>query len=189
MVEKTSARAGTRDRLLAAAEKLLLTERYEDVSVRGICTAAGANPAAVHYHFGSKENLVAALIEDRLGPLWADRLTDLDTEHAAVPTVVDAVIAPFVELSGDPVGRLHLRLLAQLVLGRYPMTWTRHWFHMDSWVGLLPELTPADSRRRWRLAFDLIISRFGTDTTVSPESVAALRDFVVAGLTSPGGRA
>ncbi|MFI6866189.1 TetR/AcrR family transcriptional regulator [Nocardia sp. NPDC050406] len=182
MAEKTSARAGTRERLLAAAERLLLTERYDDVSVRGICTAAGTNPAAVHYHFGSKEALVAALIEDRLGPVWADRLAAVDT---SVPAVVDAVIAPFVELSADPIGRLHLRLLAQLVLGRYPMTWNRHWFHIDSWVGLLPDLSEADSRRRWRLAFHLIIGSFGAGEDLSPASVAALRDFVIAGLTAP----
>ncbi|MFD6215422.1 TetR/AcrR family transcriptional regulator, partial [Nocardia salmonicida] len=65
-------KTGTRQRLLIAAETLLLTEPYDEVSVRGICVAAGANAAAVHYHFGSKEALVGALIEDRLGPLWAD---------------------------------------------------------------------------------------------------------------------
>lgn len=183
MVEKTSARAGTRDRLLAAAERLLLTERYDDVSVRGICTEAGANPAAVHYHFGSKEALVAALIEDRLGPIWADRLATVDS--VSVPDVVDAVIGPFVELAADPVGRLHLRLLAQLVLGRHPMTWNRHWFHMDSWIGMLPDLSESDSRRRWTLAFDLMITRFGTGDDLSDRSVAALRDFVIAGLTAP----
>src|SRR5690348_9747177 len=105
--------AGTRDKLLAAAERLLLTERYEDVSVRAICVAAGANPAAVHYHFGSKETLIAALIEDRLGPLWAEGLAAATaTEPSSVPAVVDAVLAPFVELAADPMGRLHLRLLA-----------------------------------------------------------------------------
>ncbi|NNH68299.1 TetR/AcrR family transcriptional regulator [Nocardia uniformis] len=184
MVEKTSTRTATRDRLLTAAETLLLTERYDDVSVRGICTAAGVNPAAVHYHFGSKEALVAALIEDRLGPVWADRLAVVD-DNASVSEVVDAVIEPFVELAADPVGRMHLRLLAQLVLGRHPLTWNLHWFHMDSWVGLLPDLSVEDSRRRWKLAFDLIISRFGTGEEISDRSAAALRDFMVAGLTAP----
>ena len=67
-------KTGTRQRLLAAAESLLLTEPYDEVSVRGICTVAGANSAAVHYHFGSKETLVGALIEDRCGPMaWRVR--------------------------------------------------------------------------------------------------------------------
>ncbi|UGT41470.1 TetR/AcrR family transcriptional regulator [Nocardia yamanashiensis] len=191
MVEKVA--AGTRERLLAAAERLLLTEPYDEVSVRGICTAAGANPAAVHYHFGSKEALVGALIEDRLGPLWADRLTDVTTAHAdspaAVPAVVDAVLAPFVELAADPVGRLHLRLLARFVMRRQLTAWRLPWFRMDSWVGLLPELAELEARRRWMLAFDLIITQFGStgDRELSERAVATLRTFVVAGLTAPTG--
>lgn len=181
--------AGTRTRLLAAAERLLLTERYDEVSVRAICAEAGANPAAVHYHFGSKEELVAALLEDRLGPLWADRLAVATTGERSIATVVDAVLAPFVELSDDPVGRLHLRLLAQFVLGRHAALWQQPWFRMDSWVGLLPDLSERESRRRWSLAFDLIIMRFGGAGTagrqMSGATVAALREFVVAGLTAP----
>ncbi|GAB2686634.1 TetR family transcriptional regulator [Nocardia thraciensis] len=179
---------GTRERLLAAAERLLLTERYDDVSVRAICAAAQANPAAVHYHFGSKDALVSALLEDRLGPLWADRLSTLTTAHAPVPRLVEALIEPFVELSADPVGRLHLRLLAQFVLGGHIGAWQQPWFRIDSWTGLLPGVDAAESGRRWMLAFELIIMRFGgAQRVLSRESVAALRDFVVAGLTAPSG--
>ncbi|WP_227981843.1 TetR/AcrR family transcriptional regulator [Nocardia spumae] len=184
--------SGTRERLLAAAERLLLTERYDDVSVRAICTAAGANPAAVHYHFGSKEALIAALIEDRLGPLWAEGLAAATgAEPRSVPAVVDAVIEPFVGLAADPVGRLHLRLLAGLILRRRPMSWQHEWFRMESWSRLLPGLPPAEGRRRWQLAFDLIIMRFGSteDYDIAPSSVATLREFVIAGLTAPPGPA
>ncbi|MGO4615066.1 TetR/AcrR family transcriptional regulator [Nocardia sp. 2YAB30] len=187
MTEKVS--AATRERLLAAAERLLSTERYDDVSVRGICAEAGANPAAVHYHFGSKEALMAALLEDRLGPLWATRLAAVTARHGSVSAVVEAVIEPFVQLAADPMGRLHLRLLARYVLGRHVTSWHQPWFRIDSWVGLLPELSEQESRRRWMLAFDLIIMRFGGAGTdergMSPQAVSTLRDFVVAGLTVP----
>ncbi|GAB0108119.1 hypothetical protein JMUB6875_71270 [Nocardia sp. JMUB6875] len=188
MVEKVA--AGTRERLLAAAERLLLTEPYDEVSVRAVCAAAGANPAAVHYHFGSKEALVGALIEDRLGPLWAEGLDGASAGRDSVPAVVDTILTPFLELASDPLGRLHLRLLARFVLGRHLTSWRGPWFRMDSWAALLPELAPAEAKRRWMLAFDLIIMRFG-----SPEleqhgmpgpALTALRDFVVAGLTAPG---
>nr|WP_308163483.1 TetR/AcrR family transcriptional regulator [Nocardia alni] len=198
MAAKTRPPADTRERLLAAAERLLLTEEYSAVSVRGICAAAGANPAAVHYHFGSKEALVAALLEDRLGALWGARLDELAARDAGVREVVDAVIAPFVELAADPVGRLHLRLLARFVLGRHPAIWQRPWFRLDTWAGMLPGLDEAESRRRWGLAFDLIIMRFGGGEPRSAESrghdpssasVVTLRDFVVAGLTCATGEA
>lgn len=191
MAEQVENSAGTRERLLTAAEQLLLTGRYDEVSVRGICAAAGANSAAVHYHFGSKEALVAALIEDRLGALWDARLTELAARRAGVAEVVDAVIEPFVELAADPVGRLHLRLMAQFVLGRRPMGFSRPWFLLDTWDGLLPGLGERESRRRWMLAFDLIIMRFGNLESqacdLSTDAVATLRDFVVAGLTAPTG--
>ncbi|WP_063037962.1 TetR/AcrR family transcriptional regulator [Nocardia pseudovaccinii] len=187
MTEKLS--SDTRGRLLAAAERLLLTERYDEVSVRAICAAAGANPAAVHYHFGSKEALVTALLEDRLGPLWADRLSMVTDARGSVAEVVDVVLEPFVALADDPVGRLHLRLLARFVLGGHPVLWNQRWFRMASWVALLPELTEAESRLRWALAFDLIIMRFGgagsQEREMSQAAIAALREFVVAGLTAP----
>ncbi|MVU77477.1 TetR family transcriptional regulator [Nocardia sp. ET3-3] len=188
MVEKVSTR--TRDRLLMAAEQLLLTEPYDEVSVRAVCSAAGANAAAVHYHFGSKEALVGALIEARLGPLWADGMSRARGGRDSVPAVVDTILAPFVELAADPLGRLHLRLLARFVLGRHLTSWQGPWFRMDNWAPLLPELTPATAKRRWMLAFDLIIMRFGSpeldEHGMSEPALTALRDFVVAGLTAPG---
>lgn len=183
--------AATRERLLTAAERLLLTERYDEVSVRRICAEAGANAAAVHYHFGSKEALLAALLEDRLGALWADRLTEATTAPRAVAEIVDAVLAPFTDLAADPLGRLHLRLLAQCVIGRQVLHWQQQWFRIDSWSGLLPQVDERESRYRWMLAFDLIIMRFGAaaaeDRPLSPHTAATLRDFVVAGLTAPTG--
>ncbi|MFF0487647.1 TetR/AcrR family transcriptional regulator [Nocardia sp. NPDC004068] len=180
---------GTRERLLAAAERLLLTEPYDAVSVRAICVAAEANPAAVHYHFGSKDELVVALLEDRLAPLWAERLASVTAAGGPVAAVVEQVLAPFSGLAEDPVGRLHLRLLARFALGQRVDLWRRPWFRMDAWVGLLPEVSARESRRRWALAFDLIILRFGgggcEGREMSASAVAALRDFVVAGLTAP----
>ena len=67
----------TRARLLAAAESLLLDAKYDDVSIRAICSAADVNVAAVHYHFGSKKALVTALLEERLAPTWAAPLAEL----------------------------------------------------------------------------------------------------------------
>lgn len=53
----------TRAALLDAAERLFLAKGYERVSVRAVNAAAGMNPAAVHYHFGTKEDLVAELLQ------------------------------------------------------------------------------------------------------------------------------
>jgi len=183
----------TRERLLAAAEQLLLVSGYERVSIRAICTEAEVNPAAVHYHFGSKDQLVVALLQSRLGPLWESGLDDLGTRAATVEECVSTVLDPLVALAGDPTGRLHLRLLARLVLGRQDLGWSARWFALDPFAGLLrkqcPWLSEHEARRRWMLAFDLVFGQFGAplaeDRVLSPRAVTTLRAFVTAGLSAP----
>ncbi|MGA4544925.1 TetR/AcrR family transcriptional regulator [Uniformispora flossi] len=59
-------RDDTSTRLLDAAERIFATRGIEAASVRAITDAAGANVAAVRYHFGSKHDLVRALVERRV---------------------------------------------------------------------------------------------------------------------------
>ena len=51
----------TRARLLDAAETLFAENGFDGTSLRSITSAAGANLAAVNYHFQSKEGLIADL--------------------------------------------------------------------------------------------------------------------------------
>ncbi|WP_439030168.1 TetR/AcrR family transcriptional regulator [Gordonia terrae] len=181
----------TRDTLLTVAESLFLADGYERVSVRAICAAADANPAAVHYHFGTKDDLTIALLESRLGPLWADPLGSLDPS-APVGEIVDIVVSPFVDLQRDPTGHLHLRLLSRFVFAHPTAGWTSRWFDLDPFADMLTEavrgLTATEARRRWALAFQLILLRFGGTETLTAPAVASLRGFVTAGLTAPPGQ-
>ena len=52
----------TRARILVSAEALFAERGFEVVSLREITGAAGANVAAVNYHFGSKEKLIRVQI-------------------------------------------------------------------------------------------------------------------------------
>jgi AcrR family transcriptional regulator len=52
----------TRERLLAAAERLFAERGFKAVTVREICRAARANVAAVNYHFGDKLGLYREVI-------------------------------------------------------------------------------------------------------------------------------
>ena len=53
----------TRDRLLKAAITVFARKGYEAATVRRICGLAGANVAAVNYHFGGKKALYAAVLK------------------------------------------------------------------------------------------------------------------------------
>ena len=57
----------TRRRLLEAAAEVFAAEGFRNATIQQICTRAGANIAAAHYHFGGKEGLYTAVFD------WAAR--------------------------------------------------------------------------------------------------------------------
>jgi AcrR family transcriptional regulator len=61
--------ADTKKNILDAAEKLFSRHGFAATSLRILTKEAGVNLAAVNYHFGSKEELIKAVIERRLLPL------------------------------------------------------------------------------------------------------------------------
>lgn len=92
-----------REQLIVAAERLI-AERGMDVALRDVARAAGQrNNSAVHYHFGSRDGLVEAVIRFRIGALEARRL-ELLAEHEALgapddpATLVRLIVAPMVDV-------------------------------------------------------------------------------------------
>ena len=59
----------TRTRILDAAEHLFAERGFRGTSVRAITDLAGANLAAVGYHFGSKAELLASVIRRVTEPI------------------------------------------------------------------------------------------------------------------------
>src|SRR5215468_7375657 len=53
----------TRQRLLEAAGDVFAQHGFRDTTIRQICDKAKANVAAVHYHFGDKEELYEAVFD------------------------------------------------------------------------------------------------------------------------------
>ena len=110
-----------------AAEELFSTYGVEAVSIRSVEAAAGLAPAAVHYHFRSKDRLLKAVVLRR-GKAVARRagelLDALAAEGTTPPTqaVVKALATPYLELlQCDPEGGLRwARLMARLVLAQDP---------------------------------------------------------------------
>ena len=98
----------TAERLLEAAERLIADRGLDATSVRAICAEAGANVAAVHYHYGSKDALVDAVLERRMADLTERRLAMLApvaAERRPSPrVVVDALVRPLADFARDPDG-------------------------------------------------------------------------------------
>ncbi|TDC71731.1 TetR/AcrR family transcriptional regulator [Actinomadura sp. GC306] len=190
--------ASTRDRLLAAAERLFADGDPDKVSLRLINAEAGLNPGAVHYHFGSREGLITALLERELVPVWADRLAPIADaserlgEESPLPVadLVAAIVEPFDELIRTDKGRMLCHLLARTALphGRLPVS--SPWFSAAPFEAMLaramPELPVREVSERWRLAFTLLLEIYGRAATGRPPvSSETLISFVTAGLTAP----
>ncbi|MFG5409332.1 TetR/AcrR family transcriptional regulator [Piscinibacter sakaiensis] len=105
---------GTRERLLLAAERLIADEGVASVSMRRINVEAGArNLSAVHYHFGSLDNIIAAVFEYRMGAIDRRRRAMLDEvlahrgDRLGVPDVLHVVVWPLAELMLSQSGNEH----------------------------------------------------------------------------------
>ncbi|HEX8037195.1 MAG TPA: TetR/AcrR family transcriptional regulator [Ktedonobacterales bacterium] len=64
-----SERLATEERFLDAAERLLITVGYANISTRRLAEEAGLNHGLVHYYFGSMENVFVRVLDrftDRL---------------------------------------------------------------------------------------------------------------------------
>jgi AcrR family transcriptional regulator len=108
----------TAERILDAAEALVADRGVEAVSLRAINTAAGANVAAAHYHFGSKDAVVEAVLRRRM-QVVSTRRDELvaalaRTSRPSPRAAVDALVAPLAEFAATDAGRVYVRFLAAL---------------------------------------------------------------------------
>jgi AcrR family transcriptional regulator len=158
----------TATRLLDAAERIFAEQGIEAASVRAITHAAGANIAAVNYHFGSKQDLVQALLERRVTEMHDARrpLLDraLDATRVSARDIAAVWVRPLAELALDPDRRAYLGFLAVLHSGGPEMrdlavdVFRRQQEDFDTLMQrALPEITAAERWFRLSLAIDATI--------------------------------
>jgi AcrR family transcriptional regulator len=88
----------TRSAILAAAERLYADRGFGDVTLRDIVAEANVNLAAVNYHFGSKDELIAELFVTRSIATNRERLRELKAaeEHGGGRAPIDAILRALV---------------------------------------------------------------------------------------------
>src|SRR6185295_18821560 len=86
--------------LLEAAKKILRQHGYAGLSTRGVAEAAGVPLSQIHYHFGSKQDMVLALFEylnaqllDRQNALFGDTTLKLSEQWDRACDYLDEDIA------------------------------------------------------------------------------------------------
>ena len=184
----------TRTRILAAAERLYAERGVDGVSLREITEAAGQrNNAAVHYHFGGRDELVRALFELRWTQLEqrrAEMLAELDASGRGddVPALVRVLVAPFAEAEEGTwvrfVARLHEDPIFNPFSGEHPYAAS------EDMVAASREVT-ARIRKALRLTPKQAETRFYLVTTMAVHAVADRQGMAAAGVGEglPRGRA
>jgi AcrR family transcriptional regulator len=112
----------SKSRLLASAEQLFGDYGIEAVSARQIALAAGQrNQSAIRYHFGSKDDLIVALLDARIAEINERRAAMLEAPGIGgdMRGLIAAIAAPLAErVERDASGSAYVRFLAHLFSDR-----------------------------------------------------------------------
>lgn len=167
--------AETRELLMDTAEELFAQFGVDAVSIRSINSAAGLAPAAVHYHFGTKDRLLREIVRRRGAHVVTTQreLIDAIEREGRAPDATELVTVmaqPFFDiLDLDPVGgRRWLRLVGNMIL-----TGDERLREQNEREGLTdrferlvvrtyPDVPPEFVIRRWRMACIVLIQLLGT---------------------------
>lgn len=90
-----------KEQILDVAEGAIARDGYAGTTLRNIVGQAKVNLAAVHYHFGSKEDLLRAVLARISQPIVAAQLTTLDqlmkesSENGDSPLTVEAILRAY----------------------------------------------------------------------------------------------
>jgi AcrR family transcriptional regulator len=159
--------------ILDAAERLFGERGFLGTSLRSVTAEAGANVAAVHYHFGSKEALLSAVVGRRIGPVNQRRLKLLDQLEAnvegitpSVEAILETLLVPALELPADMhrqgssvrriVGRIYsepVEVVRPLVAEQFGALTERYLTALER---ALPELSRGELVWRFRFAIGVM---------------------------------
>ncbi|MBC7633889.1 TetR/AcrR family transcriptional regulator [Aeromicrobium sp.] len=157
-----------RELLLEAALRLFATHEMDAVSIRAINREAGLGPASVHYHFGTKDALVDAVLntygDSVIGAVQARaREIARSQEPTDARDLVLMLAQPYVDLlaTHTEAGHFWVRLVSQLVqsdptlildLPSAKLTWRAA-------ARVYPDASPASVERAMRLCFTLLVTQ------------------------------
>lgn len=205
----TAAGTDTRASLIDAAERVFARDGFERASLREIMRDAGANPAAVHYHFGGKDGLLDHVLDRVVAPIVAGRLEALAGLRAAQPDgplPVRSLVAAFLRSDFDAIAALRRRGPGRAALvgrayaqpsGRVRELMYRQFDPVGA--AFFPEFESSlgghePETVRWRLRWlvvGVIVALFANadepDGPIDDRAFERTVDFVTAGLEAPTG--
>jgi len=204
----------TRQKILDAAARLFSAADSRGASLRAIAREADVNPALVHYHFGTRERLLEAVILRALEPIQQRRRTLIRSLRARAETLAAhdlarLFVAPLLaDLSAPtPAETTDLRLLTRVFAEERSLAQDLTLKHfgdvmseLDALLAAaLPRMPEATRRRRIRFcvqsALETLSGHESREASVGdrgPDARATivmdLIDFLAGGLAAPAPR-
>jgi AcrR family transcriptional regulator len=174
----------TKDRILDVAERLFDERGIAGTSLRAVTAGAGVNVAAVHYHFGSKQDLTRAVVLRRAEPINAERLRRLDAieadagpEGPGVESILEAFFRAPVRLwaEGGATGASFLfhepmeriQPLLEEVMGEMARRF------LAALARALPHLQPEEVAERFQLVIGVLIHVLSGRMRWEPQPIPA----------------
>jgi AcrR family transcriptional regulator len=168
-----------------AAERLFAERGIDAVSLRTINTEAGYSVAALHYHFGTRDGLIRALLQRAQPAMFQQRATMVSALEAQaqpqVEAIVEALVYPLTAgmLENFSASVAQLRFLVRLSFDRSPYLAKT----LEESVALfrpllrraLPQLDARTLTRRWLFAADLAQHALANALEVHLEAAASAR--------------
>src|SRR3981189_2243952 len=160
----------TRSAILAAAERLYADRGFGDVTLRDIVAEANVNLAAVNYHFGSKDELIAELFVTR-SPATNRGLNDRKAAEekgggrAPLEAILHALVGPPLRgcLGPDREGSTAARFMIRASIESVPpirRIKNREADHLRKFIAAMRRALPGrdDSELYWGLHFALAMA-------------------------------
>lgn len=125
----------TKEKILNVAEELFALHGFDSTSMREITGKAHVSLALVNYHFGSKENLLIALVEKHFSAINEERRRiyealrrDFGDKPIPLETILRATIKPFSEkMHQTPQKIMGLVQINSHQIKNNPSFWTDMW--------------------------------------------------------------
>lgn len=158
----------TKTQILDVAERLIAERGFSATTLRNIVSEADVNLAAVHYHFGSKEELLRAVVHRMAAPIIKRQLEMLNRLKAKTdaPSVEDILTVfltpPFELIAGDERnGMLRARFMGRCQSEPEPVqSIARGEFSssLEPFLDILQRVLPEQSRSQLDWKMDLVVA-------------------------------
>jgi AcrR family transcriptional regulator len=158
----------TKEQIISVAERLFAERGFAGTTLRNVIGEADVNLAAVHYHFGSKEELFRAVVKQFARPIVEQELALLEQLQAggrvpSVEEILTAVLKPGLEFLAQAKELLpvHTQFMGRCWAEPEPLkSIVRDEFaaSMEAFLDVFQRALPDRSRSQLAWKFNLVIA-------------------------------